>query len=158
MTTELGDFIARYAEGTRYIDGLVAKVGADDLDRKPPAAWSPRQIIHHLADSELQSYARLRRLIAEPAGSIIQGYDEGAWAENPTLGYGELPIANSVAVFLAVRSASLDVIERLTPDDLGRSGEHSESGPYTVRRWLEIYTQHPFDHGAQLERALEGLP
>jgi hypothetical protein len=34
--------------------------------------WSARQCIHHMADSEAQSYARLRRLVAEPEGSIIQ--------------------------------------------------------------------------------------
>lgn len=35
-----------------------------------------RQVIHHVADSATQSYARLRRLLAEPLGSIIQGDDE----------------------------------------------------------------------------------
>ena len=67
--------------------------------------WSAANIIHHLADSEAQSYARLRRLIAEP-GSIIQGYDEGLWAENPTLGYRTRDTATSIAVFAAVRRSS----------------------------------------------------
>ena len=37
-------------------------------------------VIHHVADSETNSYVRLRRLMAEPAGTAIQGYDEAQWA------------------------------------------------------------------------------
>lgn len=157
MTSELQDHVARYAEGTRRFELLVEGLAPTDLDRKHPDSWSARQIIHHLADSEAQAYARLRRLIAEPAGSSIQGYDEGAWAENPTLGYQELGIANSLAVFSAVRRACLDVLERLAPEDLERFGQHTESGRYTIRRWLEIYAQHPLDHAEQLIRAVQGL-
>ena len=53
-------------------------VPADRLDSHEPGDWSARQIIHHVADSEAQSYARLRRLLAEPDGAVIQGYDESA--------------------------------------------------------------------------------
>jgi hypothetical protein len=43
-----------------------------------------------IADSEAQSYARIRRLLAEPLGSVLQGYGEAAWANNATFGYEEL--------------------------------------------------------------------
>jgi len=66
-------------------------------------------VIHHVADSEAQSYARLRRLIAEP-GIQIQGYDESAWGENETLGYKDLPTALSFDVFRGVRASSLEII------------------------------------------------
>ena len=65
---------------------LFRSLSEKDLDKTDSEGWSPRQVIHHMADSEAQSYARLRRLIAEP-GTTIQGYDEGKWAEDPTLGY-----------------------------------------------------------------------
>ena len=65
-----------------------------------------------MADSEAQSYARLRRLVAEP-NPIIQGYDEAAWANEPKLAYADGPVENSIAVFAAVRAASLDLIKRL---------------------------------------------
>lgn len=75
---------------------------------------------HHLTDAEAQSYARVRRLVAEPPGSIIQGYAEGLWSENEILGYEQLPIENSMAVFVAVRAASLDIVCRLSLDDIER--------------------------------------
>ena len=113
-------------------------------------------MIHHLADSEAQSYARLRRLVAEPAGSIIHGYDEGAWATSPALGYETDPVETSLAVFSAVRAGTFNVLQHLTEADLARYGEHTERGRFTLDDWLRIYSKHPLDHGEQLAKALRG--
>jgi len=77
--------VAAYESATRALLEQAAALDPTKLDLKHPDGWSPRQAIHHLADSEAQSYARLRRLVAEPLGSIIQGYDEGLWAAHPAL-------------------------------------------------------------------------
>jgi hypothetical protein len=154
--SDLAALRARYLEGTHHVERLVATLGSDDLDRHAPGSWSARQVIHHLADSEAQSYGRLRRLLAEPDGSVIQGYDESAWAAAPLLGYETLPIESSLAVFSAVRNASAVLLERITDTDLERWGTHTESGRYPLGRWLEIYARHPFDHADQLERAVRG--
>ena len=106
-----------------------------------------------MADSEAQSYARLRRLISEP-GTQIQGYDEAGWGENQTLGYKILPIAQSLDVFKAVRASSLEVIKRLNPEQLDNSCTHSESGEYTVMTWLETYISHPLEHATQIKLGL----
>ena len=120
---DINEYARGYEAATKYFADRVAGLSDSDLDRSRPGEWSPRQVIHHVADSEAQSYARLRRLIAEPAGSAIQGYDESGWGKNQTLGYKELPIANSLAVYLAVRASSLDIIKRLKMEDLERYGE-----------------------------------
>jgi hypothetical protein len=106
-----------------------------------------------MADSEAQSYARLRRLIAEP-GTQIQSYDESGWGENETLGYKDLPIAQSLEVFKAVRASSLVVIKRLKVNQLDNSGIHTEKGEYTLKKWLETYSKHPLDHAAQIQAGL----
>ena len=147
---------AAYESATQFFLNLARGVGKDQLDIKAPEGWSARQIIHHLADSEAQSYARIRRLVAEPEGSIIQGYDENLWAIAPQLGYESAPVENSIAVFAAVRAGSLDIIKRLNEADLEKAGEHSESGRFTIGMWLAGYTNHPKDHGDQLVRALKG--
>ena len=143
-----------FADSTRVFLEAARAVRHADLDSRQLGDWSVRQIIHHVADSEAQSYARLRRLVAEPEGCLIQGYDEAAWAACPTLGYDDLPVDNSLLVIQAVRAASLDIIQRLTVADLDRMGTHSESGAYSVRDWLRNYTAHPRDHAAQLAQAL----
>lgn len=143
-----------YEASTKYASDIISALSISDLDKHQPDGWSPRQVIHHLADSEAQSYARLRRLVAEPPGTIIQGYDESAWAESEILGYKTLPVENSIAVFLAVRAASLDILKRLEESDLQRTGEHTESGPFSVSRWVKGYINHPVDHGNQIKEAL----
>lgn len=75
------DFAAVYKESTDAFLTLARSLSESDLDTADQEGWTPRQVIHHLADSEAQSYARLRRLVAEP-GTMIQGYDEARWAEN----------------------------------------------------------------------------
>ena len=147
---------AAYESATQYFLNLARGVTQDLLDVKNPEGWSARQIIHHLADSETQSYARLRRLVAEPEGTLIQGYDENLWATAPQLGYESAPVENSIAIFAAVRAGSLDVIKRLEEADLEKSGVHSEAGHYTIAKWLTSYTNHPKDHGDQLVRAVKG--
>ncbi|MEY4290325.1 MAG: hypothetical protein RL130_267 [Actinomycetota bacterium] len=144
----------QYREATDLFLNLISGLDEKSLDTSDGEGWTPRQVIHHVADSEAQSYARLRRLVAEP-GTIIQGYDEGAWGENSTLGYSELPIEISVAVYTAVRASSLEIIKRLKQDQLNNSGFHSESGEYTIHNWLENYINHPRDHAAQIEKILE---
>ena len=151
---DLLTIVSEYEASTKYASDIIAALSISDLDRHRPDGWSPRQVIHHLADSEAQSYARLRRLVAEPTGTIIQGYDESAWAESEILGYKTLPVENSIAVFLSVRAASLDILKRLEESDLQRTGEHTESGPFSVARWVEGYTNHPVDHGNQIKEAL----
>jgi hypothetical protein len=150
LASAAGDYEAATLEFLRAVD----LVTDENLDRHVEGGWSARQVVHHVADSETQSYARLRRLLAEPLGCVIQGYDEAAWAQCEVLGYLELPIKQSAVVFIAVRGSSLDILRRLKPPDLERYGEHTESGRYTVAMWLDSYTRHPHEHAAQLIEAI----
>jgi hypothetical protein len=152
----LSERIAAYQSASQYFLNLAVGTPAELLDVRHENGWSARQVIHHVADSEAQSYARLRRLVAEPEGSVIQGYDEAAWAQCAQLGYIDAPVENSIAVFAAVRASSLDVLKRLTDSDLAKSGVHTEAGKYSIDTWLETYTRHPHEHGDQLVRATKG--
>jgi len=145
-----------YLEATTIFLEAAAEALAtpDKLDRHNTDGWSARQVIHHVADSETQGGIRLRRLLGEPAGTSIEGYDEDAWSRNPTLGYEELPIELSIAVIGAVRAATLAVLRRLEPSDLAKWGTHSEAGRYDVAQWIEIYRNHPRYHAQQLLDAL----
>ena len=147
------DLAARYEASTQEFLALIATLKEADLDRADSEGWTPRQVIHHVADSEAQSYARLRRLIAEP-GTAIQGYDEGKWAESATLGYSATDVAPSIEVFAAVRKSSHLLLQRLSESELENKGVHSESGEYSIRTWLETYTNHPLDHANQIRQQL----
>jgi hypothetical protein len=152
--TERARLLDRYATGVAAVEAALAGITDEELDR-PPAdadAWTAREVAHHLADSESMAYIRLRRLIAEDFPSIA-GYDEPEWARR--LHY-DRPIASAVSVVWAVRTASLELLQRLTPDEWTRRGIHGESGAYGVEEWLRIYADHPHDHAAQILAARRG--
>jgi len=141
----------RYRAGVAAVDEALAGITDAELDRQPAedGGWTPRQVVHHLADSEAMAYTRLRRVVAdeEPA---IQGYDEPVWARR--LHY-DRPIEPSLAVMRAVRASSLQLLESLTADEWSRTGTHSESGAYSVEEWVRIYASHPYDHADQIRQA-----
>jgi len=147
------EIAAAYEAATQEFLKIAVSVPENKLDLNDGENWSSRQVIHHCADSEAQSYARLRRLVAEP-NPVIQGYDENLWAEDETLGYTDLPVENSIAVFTAVRAASLDIIKRLKPEQLELTGTHTEAGEYSLKRWLETYTRHANNHADQIKKNL----
>jgi len=151
---DLKAMVENYRKATEQFIEVAIQLSDEQLNQRKDQGWSARQVIHHVADSEAQSYARLRRLIAEP-GTQIQGYDEGAWGENETLGYSDLPIENSLAVFKAVRASSLEILKRISTAQLDNAGIHSESGRYTVKDWIETYTKHPAEHAEQIRSGLE---
>jgi hypothetical protein len=152
--TERTALIDRYRTGAADVEAALAGITDEELDRPPAEAdsWTARQVAHHLADSEAMAYVRLRRLIAED-DPVIVGYDEPEWARR--LHY-DRPIGSSIAVLAAVRAASLQLLETLTPAEWDRTGTHSESGSYSVDHWLEIYANHAHEHADQIRAARAG--
>lgn len=146
------ELIGTYLAGAAAVTQALQDATDDDLDRRPPDGWSARMVVHHLADSETNSYLRLRKLLAEDS-PIIQGYDEAEFAR--VLHY-DRPIEHSLAVFTAVRASSAELLDRVSEDDWSRSGTHSESGPYSVEDWLRIYSEHGMVHADQIRRARAG--
>ena len=149
----IAEIAAAYEKATNEFLAIANNVPESKLDVCVGEDWSSRQVIHHCADSEAQSYARLRRLVAEP-GSGIQGYDEGAWAKNPTLGYTDMPVQVSIDVFRAVRAGSLAIIKRLQPEQLKNFCIHSERGEFSLEQWLAVYTRHAIEHADQITKNL----
>jgi hypothetical protein len=144
------ELIARYRDGFDEVTRALEGITDGELDARPaPGTWSAREIVHHLADSEMTSAIRLRRLIAED-GPVIHGYDQETFARR--LHY-DRPIAPSLAAFGAARACTVPLLERLSDADWARAGTHSESGAYSVVQWLEIYAAHAHGHADQIRRA-----
>lgn len=153
MDQEQRDHLIRqYKEGFSTVRDAIGGLSDAGLDRRPPdGSWTAREVVHHLADSEMTSAIRLRRLLAEER-PLLQGYDENEFARR--LRY-DRPIEASLAAFKAARDASAELLDLLAEDQWQRSGTHSESGPYSVETWLEIYAAHAHDHARQILRAAQ---
>ncbi len=145
------ELIARYREGHAAVVAAVGGLSDAELDARPEGEgeWTAREIVHHLADSEMTSAIRLRRLVAEER-PVIAGYDEAEWARR--LHYAARPIGPSLDALAASRATTADLLDRLTDEEWARAGTHTESGAYGVERWLEIYAAHAHDHAAQIRR------
>ncbi len=142
--------IEQYKEGYRVVAEALSGATEAELDARPAAGkWSAREIVHHLADSEMTGAVRLRLLVATPNPHIV-GYDQEAFAAR--LHY-DRPIEPSLDAFRAARAASAAILERLTETEWLREGTHSDIGPYTIARWLEIYAAHAHAHAQQIRIA-----
>lgn len=150
MDAKRAEFLKRYRDGHRAVLAALEGITDDELDRTAaPGEWTPREIVHHLADSEMTSAIRLRKLLAEDH-PVIYGYDEKQFAQRLT---HDRPIEASLDALRAARSTTAELVERLSDADLERTGWHTESGPYGVRMWLAIYAAHAHDHADQIRRA-----
>jgi len=88
--TEREKLIQQYADGPRRLREALAKVPEAARKWRPaPGEWSAHEVVCHCADSETNSYARIRFVVAEPE-PLIQGYDQEAWAR--TFDYHALPL------------------------------------------------------------------
>jgi hypothetical protein len=152
--TERNDLVARYKAGHATLLASLAGIDEAGLDSRPAdGGWTPREVVHHTADSEMTAAIRLRRLIAEE-NPLIVGYDGDAFAVR--LAYADRPIEPALAAIAAARATTAQILDRLTEADWARTGTHSEAGAYGVERWLEIYALHCDEHADQIRRAREG--
>ncbi len=144
--------VRKYKSGCDEVVKALRKVGTKNYDIRPgPKEWSPRDIAHHLADSEMTSAIRLRRLIAEDRPTIV-GYDQDEFSRRL---YYSRPIKASLAAFKAARQATGELLDRLTEEEWAREGTHTESGRYTMEDWLKIYAAHAHDHARQIIDAVK---
>lgn len=142
--------IEQYKDGYRVVAEALAGAAGQELDAHPsPGKWSAREIVHHLADSEMTAAVRLRLLLAEERPQI-RGYDQEAFARKL---YYDRPYERSLEAFRFARECTADILDRMTDADWSREGTHSEHGRYPVTRWLEIYAEHAHNHAAQIRRA-----
>ncbi len=148
-TDERAALIRRYKEGHRAVMDALRGISDEELDRSASGEWTPREIAHHLADSEMTAAIRLRRLVVEE-NPVINGYDEAEFAKKLT---ADRPIAPSLEAMRYARESNVQILERLSDGDWRRTGTHSESGPYSIETWLTIYAAHGHDHAAQIARS-----
>jgi DinB family protein len=142
--------IDQYKDGYRVVAEALAGATAEDLDARPaPGKWTAREVVHHLADSEMTAAIRLRLLLAVDNPAIL-GYDQDEFARRL---YYDRPIEASLDAFKASRRTTGEILDCMSVDDWRREGTHTEHGRYTIDRWLEIYSTHAHKHAEQIRVA-----
>ena len=146
---DIRELPARMAEAVRGLDDA-------QLDtRYRPEGWTVRQVVHHVVDSHVNAYVRLRLALTEDRPPI-RGYQQELWAELPDA--RTLPVVPSLEILRGLHQRWTALLDRLDPGQLDRPLEHSELGDLKVSQLTCLYGWHSRHHVAHIAalRAREG--
>jgi hypothetical protein len=116
-----------------------------------PGGWTVRQLVHHVADSHMNGYVRLKQALTE-GNPTIKPYEQDRWA---TLADSKLPIAVSLTLLDSVHERWMALWRSLRAEDFERPFTHPEIGPLTIEQHLQIYGWHSRHHVAHVTRLRE---
>lgn len=125
----------------------VAVAGLDDAALDTPyreGGWSVRQVVHHVADSHLNAYARLKLALTE-ANPVVKPYEEARWADLPD---SALPPEVSLRLVEDLHTRLLAALDGV--EDGSRPWTHPASGSWTLDTLLAMYAWHGAHHVAQI--------
>lgn len=111
-----------------------------------PGKWSVREILCHLADTEIAFAFRLRQALAEDH-HVMQPFDQDRWSAR----YTAYSAKSALSMFAALRRWNLAFIDTLTHDDRTRPVTHPERGQMTVATIIETMAGHDLNHLQQIE-------
>lgn len=130
------------------LDGLAREIGQGRISAAPaPGKWSAREILCHLADSEITFGFRLRQTLAED-NHTIQPWDQEKWAP----AYHAYAAEQALAAFRALRDWNIALIRSALPAAADKPAYHPERGAMTFRTLVENMAGHDRNHLVQLER------
>ena len=136
----------------------LVKAEIENLDEKDlnlryrPKGWTISQVIHHCADSHINSYVRFKLALTEDLPTI-KPYEESLWAELPD---SKLPPLVSLKLLEALHERWVFILKSLSDDDLNREFIHPEqSEKISLKENILIYSWHCQHHLAHIRQAKE---
>jgi hypothetical protein len=155
--TNKKDLLSRYADDysrlKKMIDGLPEKV----IDFVPDLAdaWSLREQIAHLMDTEIRAFVRYRNAILDPGVDLKLGGGD-VNASNTLLKYNTQDLDDALEVIRLLRKITVQHVSGMTDDEIARYGiKHPDMGQINLRMVLSIYTQHVDKHLELVRRNIE---
>jgi uncharacterized damage-inducible protein DinB len=145
--------IERYRSAPADLEAAVSGLSPEQLDSSPDSGpWSVRQIVNHVADAELASAARMRRLLTEDRPRI-PAFDQDEYARR--LRAHQRSVRAALSLVWAIREVNADLLATLDDGDWQRRAVHEETGQYTLEEWLaeKRDADHIREHVAQIRQA-----
>ena len=151
--SEILDLLERFRRGPELLAMVLTGVFGEEEDFvAAPGKWSIRQIVAHVADSEMVCAHRMRQIVAEEQPTLI-AFDQEAWTRN--LDYARRKPKQSLESFRRVRAENYELLKELPEAAYARTGNHSERGPITLRFQLELLAEHAESHARQMQAIRE---
>lgn len=112
--------------------------------------WTVTQLVHHIADSHMNSYIRFKLALTEDFPTI-KPYNEAEWAQLPD---SEMPVATSFNLIENLHERWVYLLTSLTEEQLQRAFHHPDSGLTTLEHAIGLYAWHGKHHLAHIQHAL----
>ncbi len=129
------------------LESLAAAFGPKGISERPaPGKWSAREVLCHLADTEITFAFRLRQTLAQPL-HVIQPFEQDDWAKR----YQAYDAQAALAVFAAVRGWNIALIRSVPSSERSKPVTHPERGDMTFQTLLETMAGHDLSHICQIE-------
>lgn len=119
-----------------------------------PDGWTVRQLVHHVVDSHMNAYVRVRLALTEQSPTI-KTYAEAAWAELTDA--RDMPIAGSLAMLDALHERLVHLLRAIPAEAFARTLVHPENGPMTIDALLSVYSWHGRHHTAHVTALRERM-
>jgi len=132
----------------------VAELTDEDWRRpEAPGKWAVRDVLQHLADTEIVHGYRFRLILAEETPPV-PAYDQDRWAGG--LHYDQGDWEELLDEIIVARRRTLRLLESLGPDEWARGGHHAERGFETVAHLCKLLAAHDLVHRRQIDRIRAG--
>lgn len=146
--------IASLAEMPEELRNAVEGLNSGQLNTPyREGGWTVRQLVHHIADSHMNAFVRVRLALTED-WPTIKPYDEGAWA---MLHDSAAPVEWSLELVESLHARWVMMLQSLTEEQWRQGYRHPESGEVTVELATLMYAWHSRHHVAHIThlRAME---
>jgi len=142
------DPFAVIAATAAQLQSRLDKLGKEGVERPwAPGKWSPREVVIHLADTEITFAFRIRQALAE-RDHVIQPFDQTAWSQQ----YAAYDAATALNVFRTVRAWNLTLLRSLPKEAFAKRVTHPERGAMTLQTIVETMAGHDLNHLQQLQQ------
>jgi uncharacterized damage-inducible protein DinB len=144
---EANGAIATLAELPELLRNAVDGLDAAQLNTPyREGGWTVRQVVHHVADSHMNAFIRMRLALTED-WPTIKTYDENAWA---TLHDVMAPVEWSLELVESLHARWVMMLQPLDREQWQRGFRHPENGPVSVELAALQYAWHSRHHVAQI--------
>jgi hypothetical protein len=139
--------VATLAELPEQLRNAVEGLSATQLNTPyRPGGWTLRQVVHHVADSHMNAFVRVRLALTED-WPTVKAYDEAAWA---TLHDMVAPVEWSLELVESLHARWVMLLQSLNEEQWQRGFKHPDMGPCTVEVAALQYAWHSRHHVAHI--------
>ncbi|GLC90234.1 YfiT family bacillithiol transferase [Lysinibacillus piscis] len=136
---------------TAQLREMVGTLSAAELEKTyREGAWTVRQLVHHIADSQLNMYQRLKLALTDD-NPTVPAFDEEKWAIQPDT---ELPVESSIQMLEGINARIVSLGQSLTEEQLNRVFTHQINGEIPVSTKIAKLAWHEAHHLAHIKIAL----